>query len=275
MSPRDDIEDVEIDLLLEAVLRRYGFDFRGYARSSLRRRIANAVTREGVATISGLIERVLHDADAMRRLVGGISVNVSAMFRDPSFFKAFREEVIPLLRTYPFIRIWQAGCSMGEEAYSLAILLEETGLYDRCRIYATDMSEDVLKLARAAEYPLNLMQRYTQNYIHAGGQRSFSEYYAASFDRATLRPSLHRNIVFSQHNLVTDGPFNEFNVILCRNVLIYFNRALQDHVHLLLHRSLAPFGILALGAKETLRFTSVEESYQPLVDGERLYRRVA
>jgi chemotaxis protein methyltransferase CheR len=275
MHRRDSVEEIEIDLLLEAIFRRHGFDFRGYARSSLRRRILGAVSRERTGSISGLTSRVLHDPDAMRRVVSSISVNVSAMFRDPSFFRAFRSDVVPLLRTYPFIRIWQAGCSMGEEAYSLAILLEEAGLYDRCRIYATDMSEEVLQQARAAVYPLNLMQRYTQNYIQAGGTRAFSEYYAATHEQAALRPALQRNIVFSQHNLVTDGPFNEFHVVLCRNVLIYFNRDLQDQVHTLLHRSLAPLGVLGLGAKETLRFTSVEKRYDVLVESERLFRRVA
>ncbi|MCL4811654.1 MAG: protein-glutamate O-methyltransferase CheR [Vicinamibacteraceae bacterium] len=275
MHRRNGIEETEIDLLVEAIVRCHGFDFRGYAWSSLRRRILGAVAREGTGTISGLIELVLHDPAAMQRVVSSIAVNVSAMFRDPPFFKAFRDAVVPLLRTYPFIRVWQAGCSMGEEVYSLAILLEEAGLYDRCRLYATDMSEDVLRQAREAVYPLNLMQRYTQNYIQAGGTRAFSEYYTATHEQAALRPSLQRNIVFSQHNLVTDGPFNEFHVVLCRNVLIYFNRPLQDQVHTLLHQSLTPFGVLGLGSKETLRFTSVETNYEPLVESERLYRRVA
>jgi chemotaxis protein methyltransferase CheR len=181
---------------------------------------------------------------------------------------------VPLLRTYPFIRIWQAGCSLGEEAYSLAILLEEEGLYERSLIYATDINEASLRRAREAIYPADLMQKYTHNYLQSGGQRSFSEYYTARYDFAMLRPALQRNIVFSQHNLVSDGTFNEFNVILCRNVMIYFSRPLQEKTHALFHSSLGMFGILGLGSRETLRFMPHESRYEPLVPDEKLYRRV-
>ena len=204
----------------------------------------------------------------------GLSVNVSAMFRDPGFFRALREHVFPLLRTWPFIRIWHAGCSMGEEVYSVAIMLAEDGLIGRCRIYGTDINETVLQRAREGIYPLELMRRCTQNYIQAGGMRSFSEYYTAAYDNAIFRPALREQVVFAKHNLVTDGPFNEFNLILCRNVLIYFNRALQDRVHRLLYDSLANFGVLGLGAKETLSLTPLEDRYQELVAPHRLYRRV-
>jgi chemotaxis protein methyltransferase CheR len=241
----------------------------------MRRRIANIMKREEVSTISALQDRVLHDRAAWDRFLNGISVNVSAMFRDPGFFLGFRQHAIPILRTYPFIRIWQAGCSLGEEVYSLAILLEEEGLYDRALIYATDINEVSLRQAREAIYPAELMQKYTQNYLHAGGQRSFSEYYTARYDFAILRPTLQRNIVFSQHNLVSDAPFNEFNVILCRNVMIYFNRGLQERTHNLFHDSLAKFGILGLGSRESLRFMPHEHLYEPLVPGEKLYRRIA
>ena len=271
----ENIEALELDLLLEAVFRLYGYDFRDYAKASMRRRIANIMKREDVSTISALQDRVLHDRAVWDRFLNGISVNVSAMFRDPGFFLGFRQHAIPILRTYPFIRIWQAGCSLGEEVYSLAILLEEEGLYDRALIYATDINEVSLRQAREAIYPAELMQKYTQNYLHAGGQRSFSEYYTARYDLAILRPTLQRNIVFSQHNLVSDAPFNEFNVILCRNVMIYFNRGLQERTHNLFHDSLAKFGILGLGSRESLRFMPHEHLYEPLVPGEKLYRRIA
>jgi chemotaxis protein methyltransferase CheR len=268
------IESIELDLLLDAVFRLYGYDFRDYAKTSMRRRIANIMKKEEVNTISALQDRVLHDSRSWERFLDGISVNVSAMFRDPGFFLAFRQCAVPVLRTYPFIRIWQAGCSLGEEAYSLAIMLEEEGLYDRSLIYATDINEVSLRQAREAIYPAELMQKYTQNYVQAGGQQSFSEYYTARYDFAILRPTLQRNIVFSQHNLVSDAPFNEFNVILCRNVMIYFNRGLQERTHNLFHESLAMFGILGLGSRESLRFMPHEHMYEPLVPGEKLYRRV-
>jgi len=272
---QDSVEALELELLLEAMYRRFGYDFRDYARTSMRRRIVNIMRNEGVRTISALQERMLHDASVWDRCLNGISVNVSAMFRDPAFFLAFRQHAVPLLRTYPFIRIWQAGCSLGEEAYSLAILLEEEGLYDRTLIYATDINESTLRQARDAIYPADLMQKYTQNYVQSGGQRSFSEYYTARYEYAILRPALQRNIVFSQHNLVSDGTFNEFNVVLCRNVMIYFNRALQEKTHALFHDSLAMFGILGLGSRESLRFMPQERFYEPLVAAERLYRRIA
>jgi chemotaxis protein methyltransferase CheR len=271
----ESVEAIELDLLLEAVYRQYGYDFRSYARTSIRRRIAGMMSEERISTISRLQDCVLHDQKAWERLLQGISVSVSAMFRDPHFFLAFRQRAIPLLRTYPFIRIWQAGCSLGEEAYSLAIVLEEEGLYDRSLIYATDINEATLRQAREGIYPADQMQKYTQNYILAGGQRSFSEYYTARYELAIMRPALRRNIVFSQHNLVADGAFNEFNVILCRNVMIYFNRALQERTHTLFHQSLAMFGILGLGAKESLGSLPHEQYYEPLEPGEKLYRRIA
>jgi chemotaxis protein methyltransferase CheR len=270
----ENIESIELDLLLDAVFRLYGYDFRDYAKTSMRRRIANIMKQEEVGTISALQDRVLHDSRSWERFLDGLSVNVSAMFRDPGFFLAFRHYAVPVLRTYPFIRIWQAGCSLGEEAYSLAIMLEEESLYDRSLIYATDINEVSLRQAREAIYPAELMQKYTQNYVQAGGQQSFSEYYTARYDFAILRPTLQRNIVFSQHNLVSDAPFNEFNVILCRNVMIYFNRGLQERTHNLFHESLAMFGILGLGSRESLRFMPHEHMYEPLVPGEKLYRRV-
>jgi chemotaxis protein methyltransferase CheR len=276
VRPRNDsVEELELELLLEAVHRHFGYDFRDYARTSIRRRIWKLVRSEGLETISALQGRVLHDHGAWDRFVQGMSVNVSAMFRDPHFFQAFRRHAVPVLRTYPFIRIWQAGCSLGEEAYSLAILLSEEGLYERTLIYATDINEATLRQAREGIYPADLMQKYTQNYLQAGGTRSFSEYYTARYELAIMRPSLRQQIVFSQHNLVSDGAFNEFNVVLCRNVMIYFNRALQERTHTLLHGSLAMFGMLGLGSKESMQFMPLQPAYEQLAPGEKLYRRIA
>jgi chemotaxis protein methyltransferase CheR len=272
---RDGVERIELDLLLEAVYRRYGFDFREYAPASLRRRVARRMRLEGVTTVSALQDLILRDPDVMERLLLDLSINVTAMFRDPSFYSALRNRVLPELRTYPFTRIWVAGCSTGEEVYSLAILLLEEGIYDRTRIYATDINESVLDRARAGVFPLDKMREYTQNYIKAGGQRAFSEYYLAKYDGAQFQRSLVENVVFAQHNLVSDRSFNEFNVIVCRNVMIYFDRALQDKVHRLFHESLVTFGVLALGAKESIKFSPFESGYEELDATERLYKKVS
>jgi chemotaxis protein methyltransferase CheR len=274
LSYDPELERVEIELLLEGIYRHYGFDFRSYAYASIRRRLWRRIEAEGLRTISALQERLLHEPAMMEQVLLDLSINVTAMFRDPSFYLAFRQHVIPLLRTYPFIRIWHAGCSTGEEVYSMAILLEEEGLYERARIYATDINEVVVHRARAGIFPLDRMQEYTENYIRAGGTRSFSEYYVAKYDGALFSPSLQRNVVFSQHNLVTDRSFAEFNVILCRNVLIYFDRTLQSRVHGLFYESLVHLGILCLGSKETLRLSEYESSYEELSGPNRIYRKV-
>ena len=271
----ESLEEIELQLLLEGIFRHYGFDFRNYAMSSLRRRVRNFMRSEDIGTISLVQDRLLHDRAWMDRFLYALSVNVSAMFRDPPFYRTFRKEVIPLLRTYPFIRIWLAGVSMGEEVYSLAILLQEEGLYDRCRIYATDINDAVLKKAKEGIYQLELMQTYTNNYIRAGGTRSFSDYYTAAYDRVILKSSLRDNVVFAQHNLASDASFNEFHVILCRNVMIYFNSQLQSQVHHLLHDSLVMFGIVGLGSKETMKFSPYEYAYQEIDNTSRLYRRIA
>jgi chemotaxis protein methyltransferase CheR len=274
-QPGGELERIEIELLLEAIERHYGFDFRGYAFGSLRRRLWRSASEEGVQSISGLQEKILHDPQAMERLLTGLSVNVTTMFRDPTFYVAFREHVVPLLRTYPFIRFWNAGCSTGEETYSLAILLQEEGLYERARIYATDFNSDVLARARAGELPLDRMQEYTQNYQRAGGKHDFSAYYSVEQGTAKLDEGLSEHAVFAQHNLASDRSFNEFNVVLCRNVLIYFGRDLQRRVHQLFYDSLSRFGVLGLGQKETLRFTDLEDRYEELDPRERIYRRIA
>jgi chemotaxis protein methyltransferase CheR len=271
--PTATLEDIEVGLLVEGIHRQYGYDFRDYAMSSLRRRVRHVVREEGLATVSGLQERILHDPRCLQRFVLALSVNVTSMFRDPGFYKALRLRVVPLLRTYPKVRIWHAGCSTGEEAYSFAIVLEEEGIYDRCQIYATDMNEPVLKRAAAGEVPLRGMRDNTANYIRSGGHGTFASFYNAVDDRAVLLPSLRRNIVFAQHNLVSDRSFNEFNLVLCRNVLIYFNRKLQDRVHRLFYQSLVRFGFLGLGSKETVQFSAHEAAYEHL--GERIYRKVA
>jgi chemotaxis protein methyltransferase CheR len=271
---RLDLESIELQLLLEGIFRHYGFDFREYAPASLKRRVWRRVYAEGERTIAGLLERVLHEPDAMERLLLDLSINVTSMFRDPSFYVAFREKVAPALHTYPFTRIWVAGCSTGEEVYSLAILLQEEGLYERARIYATDINETVLDRARAGVFPLDRMQEYTENYIRAGGTRSFSEYYLAKYEGALFERTLTENVVWAPHNLVQDRGFNSFHVIFCRNVMIYFDRSLQAKVHQLFYESLERFGILALGHKESIRFSGFEQRYEELDALEKLYRKV-
>jgi chemotaxis protein methyltransferase CheR len=274
-AARDDVDEIELELLLEGVYRCYGFDFRQYAPASLRRRVWRRVHAEGLTTLSALQDKLLHDPACMERLLLDLSINVTAMFRDPSFYIAFREKVVPLLRTYPFTRIWLAGCSTGEEVYSLAILLQEEGVAERARLYATDINESVLDRARAGVFALDKMREYTQNYIKAGGQTAFSEYYVAKYDGAQFQRSLVDNVVFAQHNLVSDRSFNEFNVIVCRNVMIYFDRALQDQVHRLFYESLMTFGVLALGAKESIHFSPFEDRFEDIDANERLYKKVS
>lgn len=268
------LEEIELQLLIEGIYRHYGYDFREYAPNSLQRRILNFVQAENFNSISALQEQVLHDRKTMERLLQAILVHVTEMFRDPGFYLAFRRRVVPLLRAYPYIRIWHAGCSTGEEVYSLAILLQEEKLYDRCRIYATDINDAVLKRAKSGRVPMSLMQDFTRNYVRAGGKHAFSEYYAAKDDVAIFKPELIENITFSRHNLVTDTSFNEFNVIFCRNVLIYFNRDLQARVHKLIYESLAMSGTLALGRSEMVRFSPHEDAYEVFDPAEKLFHKI-
>ena len=270
----DDLESLEMDLLLSGVARRWGYDFRDYAPASLRRRVRRAMQREGVRNLSALQERVLHDVEALQRFLASLSVNVTGMFRDPQVFRALRRQVLPMLRTYPYVRIWDAGCSTGEEAYSLAILLAEEGLLEKSRIYATDISDELLRRARRGVLPLRDMKAHTTAYHRAGGARDFSTWYTADHENALLREELRRSIVFSQHNLVSDGSFNEFQLILCRNVMIYFDQPLRERVHRLLYESLVNFGVLAVGVKESLRSTPYAERYEPMAESLGLYRRV-
>lgn len=273
-APGEDVRELELELLLEAIHRRYGFDFRSYARASLRRRVARRMRLAGAETISTLQARVLHDRAEMEALLLDLSINVTSMFRDPAFYRALRETVIPELRSFPFIRIWHAGCSSGEEVYSLAILLSEEGVYDRCRIYATDMNEVVLARAAAGIFPLESMREYSSNYLAAGGRDSLSRYYTARDRGALFDGDLRRNVLFSSHNLASDGPFNEFQLILCRNVMIYFDKELQGRVHRRLYECLCHFGVLGLGVGESIEFTPHASDYERLSADLRLYRRI-
>jgi len=270
-----ELERLEIELLLQGIARHYGYDFRGYAPGSLLRRVRHAVRLEGVESVSQLQDRVLHEEAALDRFLRALTIHVTSMFRDADFYRTFRRQVLPQLRTYPFVRIWHAGCSSGEEVYSMAILLEEEGLYDRARIYATDISDSVLERARRGVFPLEVMRKYTEAYHRAGGVRDFSRYYVADAEFAIMTAGLRRNIVFSQHNLASDGSFNEFNVILCRNVMIYFGGDLRDRVQKLLHDSLVRFGYLCLGKKETLDHTALAPRFEELPGDTRIYRRIA
>jgi chemotaxis protein methyltransferase CheR len=274
-SGPNDVERLEIELLLDALARFHGYDFRNYAQASLTRRIRHAARNEGVASISELQHKVLHDGDALHRLVRTVSIHVTAMFRDADFYKTFRTQVIPQLRTYPFIRIWHAGCSTGEEVYSLAIVLHEASIYDRCRIYATDISDDLLERARRGIYPLDVIRRYTDAYHRAGGTEDFSRYYVADAHGAIIASSLRRNVVFSLHNLAVDASFNEFHIILCRNVMIYFDTTLRDRVLELLYGSLVRFGYLAVGKKERIELTKLGTRFAMLPGDARIYRRIA
>jgi chemotaxis protein methyltransferase CheR len=273
-SGAGDVERLEIELLLDALARYHGYDFRNYAPASLTRRIRAAARNESVSSISELQHKVLHDADALGRLVRAVSIHVTAMFRDADFYQVFRKIVVPQLRTYPFIRLWIAGCSTGEEVYSLAILLHEAQLYDRCRIYATDMSDDLLERARRGIYPADMIRRYTDAYHKAGGTEDFSRYYVSDSEGAIIASPLRKNIVFSMHNLASDASFNEFHVITCRNVLIYFDTQLRDRVLELLYGSLVRFGYLAVGKKERLELTTIGARFAMLPGDARIYRRI-
>jgi chemotaxis protein methyltransferase CheR len=268
------LEEIEIKLLLEGVCLRYGYDFREYATAPLRRSIASGMAGEGVTTISAYQERLLHDSSCMQRFLSGVGVNVTSMFREADALRCFREEVIPRLRTYPSVRIWIAGCATGEEVYSVAILLEEEGIYERSRIYATDLNEDSLAIARTGGYPLDSVRADETAYAHSGGRARISDFYTVDGHTARLRRELQRNVTWARHNLVTDGSFNEFHLILCANVLIYFRPALQERVHRLFYDSLIRSGYLALGRRESLVFCPESSRYEQVRDGVNLFHKV-
>jgi chemotaxis protein methyltransferase CheR len=266
-------EDLELELLLEGIFRQYGYDFRGYAGASLRRRLWKRAHVEGLGTLTALLDRVLHDADALDRLLRDLSINVTEIFRDPSFHRALRSKAFPLLRTYPFVRAWVAGCATGEEVLSLAIALHEEGLLDRTRIYATDMNETALARARARLVPVDRLGEFAANYERAGGARKLLDYCVVRGETAVFDAALTRNVVYAQHNLVSDRSFNEFHLVLCRNVMIYFGRELQKQVHELFLDSLVPLGLLGLGRKEAIADPGVAERYEALEPAEKLFRR--
>lgn len=269
------VEDIEIRLLLEALYVRYHYDFRNYAMASIKRRLKQAREQLGFSTYSALQENVLHDPSALPRLLGYLTVQVSEMFRDPSYFKAIRDHVIPHLRTYPFLKVWIAGCSGGEELYSMVILFREEGLEERTIFYATDISQDALAIAESGIYDLERIQLFTENHRKSGGRSSLSEYYTAAYGRATFDKTLRRNVVFSDHSLVTDAVFGEMNLVSCRNVMIYFDRSLQDRAIGLFKDSLPRNGFLGLGSKETIRFSSHARLFNEFVREEKIYQRIA
>jgi chemotaxis protein methyltransferase CheR len=267
-------EKREIQTILEVLLERTGYDFQVYSDTFIRRRLEALIRLEGLASFEQLRENILFDNLLLHRLVQAIPVFTTSMFRDPEFFRQFRELVIPMLRTYPYLRIWHAGCSTGEEAYSMAILLMEEGLYERTKIYATDLHEPLLSKAKAGMYSLHTMQANESNYILAGGKSELSKYYTADNRHFVLHADLRKNIVFAQHNLTTDGVFNEFNVVFCRNVFFYFNHIFQKRVHTLLYESLNVLGILALGNNESIRGTDYAQHYIALDPITRMYQKI-
>ncbi|HEY4936412.1 MAG TPA: protein-glutamate O-methyltransferase CheR [Puia sp.] len=268
------IEDEELQLFLNDLIDRYGYDFTEYSVASLKRRVDLFMVRDHVPDIKVLRSLVLRDPEYFRHLVEEMTVNVTEMLRDPLFYKAIREEVIPVLATYPFIRIWHAGCSTGEEVYSMAILLKEAGILQKCRLYATDINPDVIEKARNGIFLASQMRKYSENYIQSGGKNDFSSYYTANYNLAKFNEGLSEKMTFATHNLAVDSSFNEFQLILCRNTLIYFNKNLQSRVLELFDQSLELLGFLALGPKESLRFSSIESKFRQTVTEQKIWRKV-
>lgn len=266
-------EDIEISLLLKGIYLKYGYDFRNYSNAHMKRRILRKLSKDGLNNISEMQYKLLYDKEFFKSVLSDFSINVTEMFRDPLFYKNFRKNVIPILRTYPFIRIWHAGCSTGEEVYSMAILLKEEGLYERAQIYATDFNTTVLQKAKDGIYAIDNIKEYTHNYQQAGGMASFADYYTAQYDSVIINQSLKKKITFSEHNLVTDGVFGEMHVIICRNVLIYFNKELQNAVINLFFDSLSSGCFLCLGSKESITFSSSRDKFEALSESEKIYRK--
>jgi chemotaxis protein methyltransferase CheR len=273
MSER--LEDIEIRLLLEALHLRYHYDFRNYALASIKRRLKHARDQLGFPTFSALQDGLLHNPGVLPSLLDYLTIQVSEMFRDPSYFRAIREKVVPHLRTYPSLKIWVAGCSEGEELYSLVILFREEGLEERTLFYATDINQQALSNARAGVFGLERIRLFTENHRRAGGKSSLSDYYSAAYGRASFDKSLRKNVVFADHSLVTDAVFGEMQLISCRNVLIYFNRDLQDRAIALFRDSLVRKGFLGLGAKENIRFSDHAGDFLDFVQPEKIYQRRA
>jgi chemotaxis protein methyltransferase CheR len=274
-SAPEKIEDIEIRLLLEALYSKYHYDFRNYAMASIKRRLKQARDQLDFASFSALQESLLHDPAMLPRILGYLTVQVSEMFRDPTYFRAIREKVVPHLRTYPSLKVWIAGCSGGEELYSLVILFREEGLEERTLFYATDINHDALRIAEAGIFTLDRMQLFTKNHRESGGKSSLSDYYQAAYGRVSFDKSLRQKVVFSDHSLVTDAVFAEMHLISCRNVLIYFDRTFQDRALGLFKDSLARKGFLGLGAKESLRFSKYAGAFTDFVREEKIYQRRA
>jgi len=264
-------QDIEIRLVVEAIYQKYGYDFRNYSQAHVKRRILNRFNLSGMKYITDMIHEAVHNHKFVEQILMDLSITVTEMFRDPNFYKSLREEIIPILKTYPSIKIWHAGCASGEEVYSMAIILKEEGLYGKTQIYATDFNPVIIKQAKDGIYPINRIKEFTMNYQKSGGRGSLSDYYTASYETVKLLDSLKKNIVFATHNLVTDSVFAEVNLVICRNVLIYFDRELQDKVIRLFVESLPPGGILCLGSKENLQFSDHYDQFNPLIPKERIY----
>jgi len=269
----ENISALEISLLLEAIYQKYGYDFREYSKAHINRRIMNRLALSGLEDVSQIQSKILKDETFAYQLLQDLSITVTEMFRDQDFYKSLRENVIPILKTYPFIKIWHAGCATGEEAYSMAIILQEEGLYGRTTIYATDFNQHALNRAKEGIFSNAMMKEYIINYTLSGGKESFSDYYTSSYDNAIMNQSLKKNIVWANHNLVTDSVFAEVHLILCRNVLIYFDNTLQNKVQKIFHDSLINGGILCLGTKEGLRFTDFFEKYTELDKKQRIFKK--
>lgn len=271
--PNSETEDIEINHLLKAIFQRYGYDFRSYTRGAIKRRVRQFMLRSGCSTLSELMPKLLRDESLFKELVGYFSITVTGMFRDPFVYRIIREQLIPYLKTYPFLKIWHAGCATGEEVYSLAIILQEEGLYHRSTIFGTDFNDAALSTAKAGLYALDKTDQFTKNYQQASGTRSFSEYYRVSCGSMSINPSLKKNIFFTNHNLVTDRVFGEMHLIMCRNVLIYFNKTLRNRVVKLFSESLVHGGFLCLGDKESLRFTDADKDYRIIDEKAKLYQK--
>jgi len=267
------VKDEEVQYLIKDVYDMYGYDFSEYSRASFKRRVNRICLIDRFTSFAELRYTILNDPEYLKRFIEEITVNVTEMFRDPQFFKALREKILPQLGTYPLIRIWVAGCSTGEEAYSMAILLKEANLYHKSLIYGTDLNPSVLETARAGVFPLQQMKLYSENYILSGGKKDFSNYYTANYDSVKFDKSLQEKLILSTHNLVSDSSFNSFQLIICRNVLIYFDRGLQERVFQLFDSSLENLGFLALGAKETLRFSKLDKNYNQ-VDDQKIWKKI-
>lgn len=271
---QDKVEDIEIRLLLEALYLKYHYDFRNYAMASIKRRLKQAREQLGFSTFSSLQESLLYNPDMLPRLLRYLTVQVSEMFRDPTYFKAIREHVVPHLRTYPTLKVWVAGCSEGEELYSLVILFREEGLEERTIFYATDINQDALSAAESGIYPVDRIRLFTENHRLSGGKTSLSNYYQAAYGNASFDKSLRRNVVFSDHSLVTDAVFGEMHLISCRNVMIYFDKKLQNRALSLFNDSLARKGFLGLGSKESLRFSDYGSAFSDFDRSEKIFQKV-